>query len=64
MGENPVILLKDFPKNDCDGKPNSMLICCIVRLVVFNKAYASFIIKSLIHSVGDLPLTFFMTVER
>ncbi len=64
LGEYPVILLKNFPKNDCDGKPSSWLICCMVRLVFFNRAQASFATKSSIHSRGDFPLTFLISVER
>ena len=36
----------------------------MVRLVLFNKAQASFITASSIHFAGDFPLTFLIVVER
>lgn len=40
-GDNPVTLLKYFPKTDCDGKCSSSLICCIVIVVEISIALLS-----------------------
>ena len=64
LGEKPVTRLKYFPKNDCDGKFNSSLICSTVILVDFRNALASNATCSSNQSLAGLPPVALTTFDR
>ena len=64
LAEMPVWCLKYLPNMSCYVKPNSSLICCMLKSVDFNNAFASRIKYLLIHSLAFTPVSDFTVVVK